>query len=76
METKYWIKKGMTVLHNDIKGDVVVERVVYKDVIMSDGTTKKYTIGVKCHWVVDGEYRTGVFHTKELRPKDDNKSTT
>ena len=66
-EDRYWIKKGMEVRHKDLSVPLTVERVVYKDVAQRDGTTKKYTVGVKCHWLTpDGAYHTGTFHTKEL----------
>jgi uncharacterized protein YodC (DUF2158 family) len=66
---KYWIKKGMKVRHDSIDSDVVVDRIVYKDVKQKDGSMKKFTQGVKCHWINDeGEFRTGVFHTSELHP--------
>ena len=66
---KYWIKKGIKVSHDDLPAvSLTVEKIIYKDVVQKDGNKKKFTIGVKCHWVYDGRYETGVFHTSELRP--------
>jgi uncharacterized protein YodC (DUF2158 family) len=68
---KYWIVKGERVRHADIESDLVVERIIYNDVVMADGTVKKFTVGVKCHWInKDGTYHYGTFHTKELSPKN------
>ena len=65
-EDKYWIKSGMSVGHvdhEDIK--------VYVDKVLKskDKEGRSYTKGVLCHWLDgDGKYCTGVFHTKELKP--------
>lgn len=75
MTEKYWIKKGIQVKHPDIGPSLTVEKILYKSVVTKDGETKKYTIGVKCHWIVAGAYHTGVFHTKELSPVNDNSTT-
>ena len=71
MNNKYWIKKGARVRHQDIDSDLTVDRLIYKDVKQRDGTFKKFTLGVKCHWISsDGSFREGTFHTTELRPKE------
>ena len=58
----------MKVLHDNITSPLVVEGIVYKNVTLRDGTRKKYTVGVKCHWVENGTYSSGLFHTNELKP--------
>ena len=78
---KYYCKAGKEVVHvNDIHKDAQQRITMIVDkVIRSEVKAKKdpenpdppsRIVGIKVHWYKDGEFNTGLFHTKELVPKD------
>jgi len=76
---KYFLKEGKEVIHvSEIKKEdpiiIIVDKVLRVRVQTKPDPDNKdepnRIVGVKCHWFKDGDYRTGIFHTKELVPLD------
>ena len=76
---RYWIQQGIEVYHrNDIDNDgmpiegavpFIVDKVDKQ--IVGEGEHKGYRIiGVVCHWYHKGDFKKGLFFTKELVPKE------
>jgi len=76
----FWISEGLDVYHrNDFNQDwtlkknatlMTVDKILKVPVkTKSDIDPQPYRIkGVACHWMKNGDYKTGRFHTKELFP--------
>ena len=75
-----WIKEGMVVRsihYPDVK--MVVDRIERKttetpiktDVPGLTNIAKNFVVGVHTHWVNNGIYQTGLFHTIELEEWND-----
>ena len=70
-EIRYWIKEGLEVVHRDsLNTKMIVDRIIFKSVKVSFEEKKemKKIVGIRCHWMDEGKYMVGEFHTKELIP--------
>lgn len=65
---KNWLKAGIVCYHKDL-GDieVTIDRIRRKPIKAEPG--RSLVVGVDCHWVIDGTYKKGTFHTKEFSPE-------
>ena len=76
VDTKYWIKTGISVMHRDHQHrKMVVDKIVKESKVIKDGDKeirKSFVIGVDCHWMdAEGQYGKGRFLTMELMPYED-----
>jgi|LakMenEpi03Aug12_release.lakeMendotaPanAssembly.Ray.scaffolds.fasta_scaffold10364_11 hypothetical protein len=63
-ENKHWIKPGMYVRHFSLPNVRIT--VDYVERIKNEQKNKDLIVGVRCHWIYDGEMKDGVFRTTEL----------
>lgn len=78
---RFYLKEGKEVYHvNDIKKEkdkrfvMIVDRVIRSKPRTTEDPSNRgeasRIVGIKCHWYKNGDYVTGMFHTKELVPTD------
>lgn len=63
-QDKHWIKPGMYVKHYSLPGVRIT--VDFVDRVKTEN--RGLVVGVRCHWIWNGEMKEGIFRTTELEP--------
>lgn len=62
---KNWIKSGIICFQKDL-GDIPVTVDYIKRKPIKSQPGRNVVVGVHCHWIKDGKFEKGLFHTREL----------
>lgn len=72
VKQKYKYKEGQEVCHIDnISQKMYIERLVKSSRMIEHDNEQKqinFINGIRCHWWEDKQFKTAIFHTKELVP--------